>query len=120
MAKRTNRAGVKKNRKPSVVLTRRAPGTSLVVLRRGSAIGRVTVLNKEFSIETEDVGTLRIKTKAINTIVLKNGPLFPLDVVRLRSGDISGTVTTDPVKIESDQIGGKKDIPLAQILTISF
>ena len=94
---------------------------ALVVLRRGNAIDQARILDKQFTIETEELGALKIPTRLIKTIILKNGSLFPLDVIRMLKGnEISGTVTTDPVHIDSEEAGGKLDIPLEKILSIVF
>ena len=110
----------KATERKAVSLARAVQGTSLVVLRRGNAIGKAKVLNKTFTISIEEIGPLTLKTNVIETIILKNLPLFPLDVIRTGGNEISGTVTTDPVRIDSPQVGGKIDIPLAKILTISM
>ena len=94
---------------------------ALVVLRLGNAIDQAKVLNKEFNINTEDLGTLKVPTKLIKTIILKNLPTFPLDVIRLLKGnEISGEVLTDPVRLDSEEVGGKIDVALAKILSIVF
>ncbi len=94
---------------------------ALIVLRMGSAIDQAKILNKAFSIDTKELGVLNVPTKLIKTIILKNGSLFPLDVIRMLKGnEISGTVTTDPVHADSEEVGGKIDIPLAKILSIVF
>jgi hypothetical protein len=38
----------------------------------------------------------------------------------LQGNEISGTVLNDPVHAESDEVGGKIDIPLSKILAIVF
>jgi hypothetical protein len=94
---------------------------ALIVLRKGNAIDQAKILNKEFSIETEEVGVLHVPTKLIKTIIMKNGVLFPLDVIRMLKGnEISGRVKTDPVRADSEEAGGKIDIPLEKVLSIVF
>ena len=94
---------------------------ALIMLRKGNAIDQAAVLNKEFSIDTEDLGKLKVPTRLIKTIILKNLPTFPLDVIRLLKGnEMSGTVLTDPVRIESEEVGGKIDVALSKILSIVF
>jgi hypothetical protein len=94
---------------------------ALIVLRRGNAIDQAKVLEKDFTIETEELGTLHVPTRLIKSVILKNGVLFPLDVIRLLKGsEISGTVTTDPVRVVSDEAGGRIDISLPRILAIVF
>lgn len=94
---------------------------ALIVLRRGNAIDQAKILDKTFSIDTEELGVLRVPTKLIKTIILKNGDLFPLDVIRMLKGnEISGTVLTDPVHADSEEVGGKITIPLSKILAIVF
>ena len=94
---------------------------ALVVLRKGNAIDQAKVLDKQFTIETEELGDLNVPTKLIKTVILKNGSLFPLDVIRMLKGnEISGTVKTDPVHLDSEEVGGKIDVPLAKILSIVF
>jgi hypothetical protein len=94
---------------------------ALVVLRKGNAIDQAKVLEKHFTIETEELGEVNVPTKLIKTIILKNGALFPLDVIRMLKGnEISGTVKTDPVRLDSEEVGGTIDLPLAKILSIVF
>ena len=94
---------------------------ALIMLRKGNAIDQAAVLNMEFSIDTEDLGKLKVPTRLIKTIILKNLPTFPLDVIRLLKGnEMSGTVLTDPVRIESEEVGGKIDVALSKILSIVF
>lgn len=94
---------------------------ALIVLRKGNAIDQAKILDKQFSILTEELGELNVPTNLIKTIILKNGVLFPLDVIRMLKGnEISGTVRTDPVHAESGEVGGKIDIPLANVLSIVF
>jgi hypothetical protein len=94
---------------------------ALVVLRHGNAIDQAKVLEPELRINTEDLGTLHIPIDQIKTVILNNLPSFPLDVIRLFGGnEISGTVLTDPVHLDSQQVGGAITIPLAKILSIVF
>ena len=94
---------------------------ALVVQRHGNAIDQAKVLESEFQIKTDDLGTLHIPLDQIKTVILNNLPTFPLDVIRLFSGnEISGTVLTDPVHLDSQQVGGKITIPLGKILSIIF
>ena len=94
---------------------------ALVVLRHGNAIDQARVLEPEFRINTDDLGTLHIPLDQIKTVILNNLPSFPLDVIRLFGGnEISGTVLTDPVHLDSQQVGGKIAVPLAKILSIVF
>jgi hypothetical protein len=94
---------------------------ALVVLRKGNAIDQAKVLEKHFTIETEELGELKVPTKLIKTVILKNGTLFPLDVIRMLKGnEMSGTVKTDPVRVDSEEVGGRIDIPLSKVLAIVF
>jgi translation initiation factor 2B subunit (eIF-2B alpha/beta/delta family) len=94
---------------------------ALIVLRKGNAIDQATILEETFAIDTEELGILNVPTKLIKTIILKNGTLFPLDVIRMLKGnEISGTVLTDPVHADSEEVGGHITIPLKKILSIVF
>lgn len=94
---------------------------ALIVLRKGNAVDQAEVLEKSFAIDTEELGVIKVPTELIKTVILKNPPLFPLDVIRMLKGnEISGTVLTDPVHIDSEEVGGKITIPLAKILAIVF
>ena len=94
---------------------------ALVVLRKGNAIDQAKILDKKFSITTDELGALNIPTNQIFTIIMKNDPQFPLDVIRLNHGnEISGTITTDPVHAKSPEVGGNITIALAEILYIIF
>jgi hypothetical protein len=92
---------------------------ALVVLRKGNAIDRTKVLDKEFEIELEEIGRIKVATKLIKTIILNNPPNFPLDVIRFVKGnEISGKVLTKSIHIESEEIGGGMEIPMAKVLSI--
>lgn len=94
---------------------------ALIVLRKGNAIDQARILNPDFEIDTAELGVLRIPTKLIKSVILKNGVLFPLDVIRMLKGnEISGTVKTDPIRADSEEAGGEIDIPLEKVLTIVF
>ena len=94
---------------------------ALIMLRKGNGIDQATILEKAFRIDTEDLGVLAVPTGLIKTVILKSPPTFPLDVIRLLKGnEISGTVLNDPVHADSEEVGGKIDIPLAKILAIVF
>lgn len=94
---------------------------ALIVLRKGNAIDQARILNKEFVIDIEELGKLKVPTKLIKTVILKNLPLFPLDSIRLLKGNVmNGTVLTDPIRADSEEASGRIDIPLSKILSIVF
>lgn len=94
-------------------------GNALVVLRQGNAI-EGKVLNKSFVIEVDDLGELEFPANELTTIIMKNLPTFPLDVIRFPSGnEISGTVKTDPLIVKISK-GKKLTIALAKVLSILF
>jgi len=94
---------------------------ALIVLRQGNAIDQATILEKEFRINIEELGEIAVPTSLVKTVILKNLPSAPLDVIRfLKGNEISGTVLNDPIHAESEEVGGAIDIPLAKILSIVF
>jgi hypothetical protein len=97
-------------------------GHSLIIMRNtGQVINHATILEKSFTIDTPDLGTIPVKTVNIQTIIFKNLPTFPVDVIRTVGGtEFNGTITTDPIRVEAEDLGGKKDLPAAKVLSIMF
>lgn len=101
------------------VRVKKALGDALIVLRMGNAI-EGKVLEKFFTIDTGDLEPLKVPTAQLASIIMKNLPNFPLDVMRFPNGyEISGVVLTDPVRVKSKQVG-KVTIELEKILSILF
>jgi hypothetical protein len=79
-------------------------GHSLIIMRNtGQVINHATILEKSFTIDTPDLGTI------------------PVNVIRTVGGtEFNGTITTDPIRVEAEDLGGKKDLPAAKVLSIMF
>ena len=97
-----------------------ANNTAVVVLRAtGQVLNQVTVLEKAFRIETPDVGVLEVPTKQVKTIVYKNLPSYPTDMLRtVNSSEFNGVILNDPIKMKSDDLGGTIAMPRAKVLSI--
>ncbi len=95
-------------------------GKALIMLRQGNGIDQAMILDKEFAIDTAELGVVKVPTKLIHSVIMRNGTMFPLDVIRLLKGnEISGTIEApDPVHANSDEVGGKIEIPLSKLLAI--
>lgn len=97
-----------------------AEGRAVLILRNtGQVLNNVKVLEREFRIETPDLGTLAIPTRDIKTIVYKNLPTFPTDMLRtIRGTELNGNVLNDPVAVDAAELGGKTKIAKAKLLSI--
>ncbi|MBK5295650.1 MAG: hypothetical protein JJE40_00750 [Vicinamibacteria bacterium] len=97
-----------------------AGDTAIVILRStGQVLSGVTILEKAFRIETPDLGVLTVPTKKIKTIVYKNLPSYPTDMLRtLNSSEFNGVILNDPVRMKSDDLGGAVPVPRASVLSI--
>ena len=77
------------------------------------------MLEKTFKIETPDLGTLTFKTEQIRTIVYKNLPTYPTDMVHTVGGsEINGSVLNDPVRMAAEDLGGEVAMAKAKLLSI--
>jgi hypothetical protein len=94
--------------------------TAVVIFRKtGQVLNKVTVLDKAFKVETPDLGTLTFKTTQIKTIVYKNLPTYPTDMLKTVGGsEINGTIANDPVRMTSPDLGGAASIAKASLLSI--
>lgn len=95
-------------------------GTAVVILRKtGQVINRVQVREKAFRIETPDLGVLTVETDRIRSIVYKNLPTYPTDVLRtVNSSEFNGIILNDPIAVEADDLGGAIELPKARVLSI--
>ena len=94
--------------------------TAVVILRStGQVLNKVTVLEKSFRVETPDIGMLDVPTAKIKTIVYKNLPSYPTDMVRtVNSSEFNGSVLNDPIKMKSEDLGGTVLLPKSKVLSI--
>ena len=92
----------------------------LVVLRdTGQTMNDVTVLEPEFVIDTPDLGRVTAPTKRIKTIVFKNLPAYPTDMIHsLNGSELNGTVVTDPIRLRSEDFPELTSVPTAKVLSI--
>jgi hypothetical protein len=97
-----------------------AGGTAVIIMRdTGQVINKATVLEKAFQIATPDLGRLKIKTGAIKTIVYQNPPSYPTDMIRtVNSSEFNGRVLNDPIRVDSDDLGGKASLARSKVLSI--
>src|SRR4051812_32188398 len=97
-----------------------AGGTAIVIMRdTGQVINKATVLEKTFRIDTPDLGVLTFKTEALKTIVYKNLPSYPTDMIRtINSSVINGTVLNDPIKVDAEDLGGTAKLERSKVLSI--
>jgi hypothetical protein len=94
-------------------------GNAVIILRKtGQVLNNVVVENATFSIATEDLGTLTFQTKRLKTLIYKNLPSYPTDMLRLLDGtELNGVIADDPVTISTDDLG-EIEIRKANILSI--
>ncbi len=97
-------------------------GGAVVILRRtGQVIAHAEVLEKAFTVRTTDLGTLSFSIPQVQSIVYKNLPTYPTDVLKTVGGsEINGSIENDPVEMEAADLGGKVAIPKAKLLSIVF
>ena len=94
-------------------------GNAVVILRStGQVLNNVIVKDKTFTIDTKDLGTQVIKRDRIKTIVYKNLPSYPTDMLRILDGtELNGVVTNDPVTLFTEDLG-EIQVPRANLLSI--
>src|SRR5262249_16939407 len=99
-----------------------AEGHSVIIFRNtGQVIAQATVLERSFRVKTPDLGELSFKISQIQSIVYKNLPTFPTDVLRTVGGsEINGEILNDPVAVDAEDLGGKTTIAKAKLLSIVF
>ena len=99
-----------------------ADGHAIVILRNsGQVITHATVLDPSVQVKTVDLGTLTFKIPQVQSIVFKNLPTYPTDVLRTVGGsEINGEILNDPVRIDAADLGGATTIAKAKLLSIVF
>ena len=96
-------------------------GHAVIILRSGQVITKARITEKSMRVATSDLGTLTFKLEQISTIVYKNLPNFPTDLLRTVGGsEINGEVLNDPVHVEAEDLGGAAEIARARIINITF
>jgi hypothetical protein len=97
-------------------------GRAVVIFRNtGQVLNGARIREKSFKVETPDLGTLTIKTDAIASIVYKNLPTFPTDVLRTLGGsEFNGEILNDPVRIDAEELGGEMPVAKAKLISIIF
>jgi hypothetical protein len=97
-----------------------AGGTAIIIMRdTGQVINKATVLEKAFRIDTPDLGVLKIKTAAIKTIVYKNLPSYPTDMLRtINSSEFNGRILNDPIRVDAEDLGGAERLARSKVLSI--
>jgi hypothetical protein len=97
-------------------------GKAVVILRHtGQVITHATILEKSFRVRTPDLGTLTFAIEQIQSIVYRNLPAYRTDVLRTIGGsEINGRVINDPVRIDAGDLGGKRTVAKARIISIVF
>ena len=79
----------------------------------------VRILEKAFSIDTRDLGVLKVPQEKVKTVIYKNPPLYPDDMIRTYTGtELNGVILNDPIRMDAEEIGGKISIAKSKILSI--
>ena len=99
-----------------------AGGRAIIIFRNtGQVIAHAAILEKSFRVATPDLGTLTFKIPQIQSIVYRNLPTYPTDVLRTVGGsEINGDILNDPVQVEAEDLGGKAAIAKSKLLSIVF
>jgi hypothetical protein len=99
-----------------------ANGQAIIILRNsGQVIAGATVAEKSFRVRTPDLGTLAFAIPKIQSIVYRNLPTYPVDVLKTVGGsEINGEVLNDPVHVRADDLGGAAVFPKTALLSIIF
>ena len=102
--------------------TRSGPGKAVVILRdSGQVLAHATILEPSFQVQTPDLGTLTCKAEHVQSIVYRNLPTFPVDMLRTIGGsELNGMVLNDPVHISAEELGGELALAKAKIISIVF
>jgi hypothetical protein len=98
-----------------------ASGKAIVILRDDQVITHATIGEKAFQVRAHDLGTLTFTLPQIQSIVYKNLPTYPTDVLRTVGGsEIKGEILTDPIHVRADGLGGGVTLAKAKVLSIVF
>jgi hypothetical protein len=126
LARRVRRANVKENPMPRKTPIKAgkflADGHAIIILRNtGQVITHATVKEPSFQVKTPDLGTLTFKVSQVQSIVFRNLPTYPTDVLKTVGGsEINGEISNDPIAIDAEDLGGSTTIARAKILSIVF
>jgi hypothetical protein len=95
-------------------------GEAVIIFRNtGQVVNHARVLEKSFRVQTPDLGTLTVKTAQVKTIVYKNLPAYPTDMLRtVGSSEFNGEILNDPIQVEAADLGGVARIAKAKIASI--
>ena len=95
-------------------------GDAVIIFRdTGQVINHARILDRKFRIETPDLGTIAVDTDSIMSIVFKNLPTYPTDVLRTLGGtELNGNILDDPIRVKAPDLGGTVEIRKAKIISI--
>ena len=95
-------------------------GDAVIIFRNtGQVINHARILDRKFRIETPDLGTIAVGTDRIMSIVFKNLPTYPTDVLRTLGGtELNGTILNDLIRVQAQDLGGTVEIRKAKIISI--
>lgn len=93
---------------------------AVIIFRNtGQVINHASIVDKTFKIDTPDLGTLTFKTAQLKSIVFKNLPTYPTDVLHTLSGsEFNGTIENDPITVDAEDLGGRVQIASSKIVSI--
>lgn len=93
----------------------------MILRETGNVLAHATILEPSFQVQTSDLGTLICKAEQIQSIVYRNLPTFPSDVLRTIGGsEINGVVLNDPIHLAAEELGGAAEVAKARIISIVF
>jgi len=95
-------------------------GDAVIIFRgTGQVVNHARILDKRFRVRTPDLGTIAVDTRNIMSIVYKNLPTYPTDVLRTLGGtELNGVILNDPITVKAEDLGGTVEIRKAKIISI--
>jgi hypothetical protein len=93
---------------------------AVVILRdTGQVFNEATILEESFKVQTPDAGTIEVPTARVKTIVYKNLPGYPTDMLSTVNGsEFDGDILNDPVTIKAADIQQPQPLPKKTLLSI--
>jgi hypothetical protein len=95
-------------------------GNAVIIFRKtGQVVNHARILDRTFRIETADLGTVAVSTDNLSSIVFKNLPSYPTDVLRTLGGtELNGRILNDPIRVKAEDLGGTIKIRKARVISI--
>lgn len=93
---------------------------AVIILRGGDVIAHAHVIEKSFSVETEDLGRAIIPTKVIKHITYKDAGHLTDELLTVGGSIFHGNVLPERVRVRPEEQGDVMKLPKAKISGITW